>query len=95
MFDIDGVFVRGKEVFSHSSEALQLLLDRKGHFKVPTVFVTNAGNTLRSQKADQLSERLGIKVSIVLSVILPFLLWQSYSIFTSQPKNYWHQFVDT
>lgn len=63
MFDIDGVFVRGKEVFSHSSEALHLLLDKKGKFKVPTVFVTNAGNTLRSKKAEQLSERIGVKVS--------------------------------
>jgi len=62
MFDIDGVFVRGKEVFSHSSEALKLLLDRRGRFKIPTVFVTNAGNTLRSRKAEQLSERLGIKI---------------------------------
>lgn len=62
MFDIDGVFVRGKEVFSHSAEALRLLLDSKGRFKIPTVFVTNAGNTLRSKKAEQLSERLGIKV---------------------------------
>jgi len=62
MFDIDGVFVRGKEVFSHSAEALHLLLDEKGKFKIPTVFVTNAGNTLRSRKAEQLSERLGIKV---------------------------------
>lgn len=65
MFDIDGVFVRGKEVFSHSSEALKLLLDRRGRFKIPTVFVTNAGNTLRSRKAEQLSERLGIKVGPV------------------------------
>ncbi|XP_067934848.1 haloacid dehalogenase-like hydrolase domain-containing 5 [Watersipora subatra] len=62
MFDIDGVFVRGKEVFSHSSEALKLLLDKKGNFKVPTVFVTNAGNTLRSKKAEQLSERIGVKI---------------------------------
>ncbi|KAF6030277.1 hypothetical protein EB796_011418 [Bugula neritina] len=62
MFDIDGVFVRGKEVFSHSAEALHLLLDEKGKFKIPTVFVTNAGNTLRSRKAEQLSERLGIKI---------------------------------
>jgi len=66
MFDIDGVFVRGKEVFSHSAEALKLLVDRKGRFKVPTVFVTNAGNTLRSHKAANLSERLGIKVSILI-----------------------------
>lgn len=70
MFDIDGVFVRGKEVFSHSTEALELLIDRNGKFKIPTVFVTNAGNTLRSKKADQLSERLGIKVSLCLLVAL-------------------------
>ena len=38
------------------------LVDNNGRFRVPTVFVTNAGNTLRKKKADQLSTWLGIKI---------------------------------
>ena len=41
-----------------------------GKFRVPTVFVTNAGNTLRQTKADQLSEWLKVEVhedQVVLS----------------------------
>ena len=31
--------------------------------KVPTIFVTNAGNSLRQEKADKLSEWLDIPIS--------------------------------
>ena len=38
------------------------LVDDSGKFRVPTVFVTNAGNTLRKKKADQLSTWLGVQI---------------------------------
>ena len=38
------------------------LVDNNGQFRVPTVFVTNAGNTLRKKKADQLSTWLGVEI---------------------------------
>jgi len=41
-----------------------LLTDRHGNFWVPTIFVTNAGNCLRQDKSKQLSDWLGIEVSI-------------------------------
>ncbi|OWF41986.1 haloacid dehalogenase-like hydrolase domain-containing 5 [Mizuhopecten yessoensis] len=63
MFDIDGVIVRGKKLLPYVKEAFQLLTDRYGNFRVPAVFVTNAGNTLRQDKAEQLSEWLDVKVS--------------------------------
>ncbi len=39
------------------------LLSLAGKFRVPTVFVTNAGNTLRQTKADQLSNWLKVKIT--------------------------------
>jgi len=62
-FDIDGVIVRGKNVLPFAPHAFKRLVDDKtGEFRVPTVFVTNACNTLRKKKADQLSAWLGIEV---------------------------------
>ena len=65
LFDIDGVIVRGKKLLPSAREAFRLLTDRHGHFQVPALFVTNAGNSLRSSKARQLSQWLGINVSII------------------------------
>ncbi|XP_064632832.1 haloacid dehalogenase-like hydrolase domain-containing 5 [Lineus longissimus] len=62
LFDIDGVMVRGRKVLPSARSALRLLTDGHGHFRVPTIFVTNAGNTLRQNKASQLSEWLGIEI---------------------------------
>jgi len=64
MFDIDGVIVRGKNVLPNAPDAFHLLVDEtKASWRVPTIFVTNAGNTLRQEKADKLSEWLGVPVS--------------------------------
>lgn len=65
LFDIDGVFVRGKQVLPAAREAISLLTDRVGRFRVPTVFVTNAGNKLPATKAVELSEILGVHVCLV------------------------------
>jgi len=69
MFDIDGVIVRGKQLLPNVKEAFQLLTDSNGRFKIPTVFVTNAGNTLRQNKAEQLTKWLGVKVNLF------FVMW--------------------
>ncbi|KAG2470445.1 ISY1 factor, partial [Polypterus senegalus] len=61
LFDIDGVLVRGKTPLPAAKKAFQKLVDTRGQFLVPVVFVTNAGNCLRQTKADQLSEILGVK----------------------------------
>lgn len=63
LFDIDGVLVRGKTPIPAAKRAFQKLVDAKGQFLVPVVFVTNAGNCLRQKKADQLSHILGVPVS--------------------------------
>ncbi|KAL1007870.1 hypothetical protein UPYG_G00092770 [Umbra pygmaea] len=62
LFDIDGVLVRGKAPIPAAKKAFQKLLDSRGHFLVPVVFVTNAGNCLRQTKADQLSHILGVPI---------------------------------
>lgn len=62
LFDIDGVIVRGRKVLPFAPEAFRMLLDNQGNFRVPTVFVTNAGNALRHDKAQQLSNWLGVEV---------------------------------
>ncbi|GFO06311.1 cat eye syndrome critical region protein 5 [Plakobranchus ocellatus] len=69
LFDIDGVIVRGRKPLPFAREAFALLTENK-KFKIPTLFVTNAGNCLRTRKAQQLSEWLGVEVSeeqVVLS----------------------------
>uniref|UniRef100_A0A672Q5S9 Cat eye syndrome critical region protein 5 homolog n=1 Tax=Sinocyclocheilus grahami TaxID=75366 RepID=A0A672Q5S9_SINGR len=66
LFDIDGVLVRGKTPIPAAKRAFQKLVDAKGQFVVPVVFVTNAGNCLRQKKADQLSHILGVPVSSAL-----------------------------
>ncbi|KAF2348049.1 HAD-superfamily hydrolase subfamily IIA, partial [Trinorchestia longiramus] len=58
LFDIDGVLVRGRKVLPTAPKAFAKLLDEHGRFRVPTVFVTNAGNALRNEKAEQLSSWL-------------------------------------
>lgn len=63
LFDIDGVIVRGKKLLPSAKDAFNMLVDDKGKFKVPVLFVTNAGNTLRQNKAKDLTNWLGIEVS--------------------------------
>ncbi|XP_062837258.1 haloacid dehalogenase-like hydrolase domain-containing 5 isoform X2 [Anolis carolinensis] len=63
LFDIDGVLLRGRLVIPAAKKAFQKLTDAKGRFHVPVAFVTNAGNCSRENKAEELSEALGFKVS--------------------------------
>lgn len=62
LFDIDGVIVRGKKLLPSAKDAFHMLVDRNGKFKVPVLFVTNAGNTLRQNKARALTEWLDIEI---------------------------------
>ena len=62
LFDIDGVIVRGHDILPCAKDTFKLLVDSSGKFRVPTVFVTNAGNSIRQTKADQLSKWLGVQV---------------------------------
>ena len=63
LFDIDGVIVRGKRILPFAPKAFENLVDKDGNFRIPTVFVTNAGNRMRQEKADQLSNWLNVPVS--------------------------------
>ena len=64
LFDIDGVIVRGRKVLPFAPQAFNMLVDRHTEqFRVPTVFVTNAGNSLRKGKADKLSEWLNLNIT--------------------------------
>ncbi|KAL3315351.1 Haloacid dehalogenase-like hydrolase domain-containing 5 [Cichlidogyrus casuarinus] len=70
LFDIDGVFLRGRTILPEAIRAIKLLVDDDGRWRVPAVFVTNAGNSLRKEKAARLSDIFGIKVEneqVVLS----------------------------
>lgn len=66
LFDIDGVIVRGKKLLPSAKDAFRMLIDENGKFKVPVLFVTNAGNTLRQKKAKALSDWLDIEVFYLL-----------------------------
>jgi len=64
LFDIDGVIVRGRRVLPSAPAAFKRLVDQKtGKFRVPAVFLTNAGNSLRQEKADKLSEWLSVEIT--------------------------------
>ncbi|KAL2093900.1 hypothetical protein ACEWY4_011212 [Coilia grayii] len=63
LFDIDGVLVRGRTPIPAAKQCFRTLVDRNGKYKVPVVFVTNAGNCVRQTKAEQLSHLLEVEVS--------------------------------
>ena len=65
LFDIDGVLTRGKNVIPAAKKAMKKITDSNGEFIVPTVFVTNAGNTLRKYKAEALSKLFDINVCML------------------------------
>ncbi|XP_051916062.1 haloacid dehalogenase-like hydrolase domain-containing 5 [Hippocampus zosterae] len=63
LFDIDGVLVRGRSPIPAAQECFRNLVDHQGKYKVPLVFVTNAGNCMRQTKAEHLSHLLEVEVS--------------------------------
>ncbi|CAN9498778.1 unnamed protein product [Ophioblennius macclurei] len=63
LFDIDGVLVRGKTPIPAAKQCFKYLVDRNGKYRVPVVFVTNAGNCMRQAKAEHLSQLLDVEVS--------------------------------
>ena len=54
--------MRGKAVLPGARAALRLLTDTRGRFSLPAVFVTNSGNVMRHEKAQQLSQLLDVSV---------------------------------
>ena len=70
VFDIDGVLLRGKQVFPFARKALQSLHDRHGNRKHPIVFMTNGGGFSETERAEQLTNLLDVPVDeeqVVLS----------------------------
>ncbi|KAM4553259.1 haloacid dehalogenase-like hydrolase domain-containing 5 [Fundulus diaphanus] len=63
LFDIDGVLIRGRTPIPEAKQCFRNLVDRNGKYKVPVVFVTNAGNCMRQTKAEHLSHLLEVEVS--------------------------------
>lgn len=55
--------MRGKTPIPAAKQCFRTLVDPKGRYKVPVVFVTNAGNCMRQTKAEQLSHLLEVEVS--------------------------------
>ncbi|VDM50380.1 unnamed protein product [Toxocara canis] len=80
IIDADGVITRGREMLAGSREALQMITDVDGHFKIPTVFVTNASNTMEATEAVMLSRMLGIHVdpTQVIMAHSPLRLFTEY-----------------
>lgn len=62
VFDIDGVLVRGRTLLPQTKDCIKLITDSNGNFIVPTIFLTNAGNEMRSSKSAKLSNLLGVHV---------------------------------
>jgi HAD superfamily hydrolase (TIGR01456 family) len=64
MFDIDGVLIRGRSLLPRTRNCIRLITDKNGNFTVPTIFLTNAGNELRSTKTAKLANILGVNVEM-------------------------------
>ncbi|CAM4857891.1 unnamed protein product [Rotaria socialis] len=62
LFDIDGVLTRGRKLLPYTRDAFRNLVKANGEFRIPTLFVTNAGNELRLSKAAKLTQILGISI---------------------------------
>ncbi|XP_077435025.1 haloacid dehalogenase-like hydrolase domain-containing 5 isoform X2 [Vanacampus margaritifer] len=62
LLDVDGVLVRGGGVIPAARRAFRKLLDGRGDFLLPVVFVTNAGSCRPERKAQQLSSLLDVQV---------------------------------
>ncbi|KAG7904840.1 hypothetical protein KL905_002987 [Ogataea polymorpha] len=63
-FDIDGVIVKGPETIPYAREAIKMLNgENKYNIKVPYIFVTNGGGRPESERAKELSERLGVEIT--------------------------------
>ncbi|XP_077386233.1 haloacid dehalogenase-like hydrolase domain-containing 5 isoform X2 [Festucalex cinctus] len=70
LLDVDGVLVRGGAVIPAARRAFRKLLDGRGDFRLPVVFVTNAASCRPERKAQQLSSLLDVQISpdqVVLS----------------------------
>lgn len=72
LFDIDGVLVRGRTPIPAAKQCFRNLVDGDGKYKVPVVFVTNAGNSVRQTKAEQLSHLLEVEVSLTDQQSVPY-----------------------
>ncbi|KAI7830326.1 HAD-like domain-containing protein [Gamsiella multidivaricata] len=59
VFDIDGVLIKGKQVIPQTRRALELLWENN----VPYIFLTNGGGVPESEKAEELSKKLGVPVN--------------------------------
>ncbi|KAF9203732.1 hypothetical protein BGZ49_006113 [Haplosporangium sp. Z 27] len=59
VFDIDGVLIKGKQVLPQTHRALDLLKSNN----VPYIFLTNGGGLTETDKAAQLSKKIGVHIS--------------------------------
>lgn len=58
------MLTRGRKLLPYTRDAFRNLVNHNGEFRVPTVFVSNAGNELRASKAAKLTQILSISVKI-------------------------------
>ncbi|GMT24325.1 hypothetical protein PFISCL1PPCAC_15622 [Pristionchus fissidentatus] len=61
VLDIDGVLLRGRDLLPRTRDAIAQIT-HNGKFTIPTVFLTNGTNSMRAEKAQRLSEYLGLPV---------------------------------
>ncbi|KAG1046649.1 hypothetical protein G6F46_007586 [Rhizopus delemar] len=70
-FDIDGVIIKGKRLIPEATRALKLLNgDNGANRKVPFVLLTNGGGVTEEEKAEQISEIVGVRIdpkAVILS----------------------------
>ncbi|KAL1920027.1 uncharacterized protein VTP21DRAFT_1173 [Calcarisporiella thermophila] len=63
-FDIDGVLLKGDRVLPEAKKVLRGLSgESSGRRRIPFILLTNGGGVTEEEKASELSEKLGIRIS--------------------------------
>eukprot|EP00116_Pleurobrachia_bachei_P005788 sb/3466050/ len=86
LVDIDGVLVRGPKTIPNTVEGFRRISDGQGNLTKPVVFLTNGSYRSEDAKAEELSERLGVKLTgdqivLVNTPLKTFTDWHGKSVF--------------
>lgn len=84
--DIDGVLIRGSRTIPRTVEGFDRLSDGDGNLTRPVVFLTNGSYRSEDAKAEELSQKLSVKISgsqivLVNTPLRRFTHWHDCSVF--------------
>ena len=86
LVDIDGVLIRGSKTVPGTEAGFHKLSDGRGNLVRPVVFLTNGSYRSEAAKAEELTERLGVRISgsqivLVNTPLRMFTEWHDKQVF--------------